>query len=100
MRWSRCSLPTSFCARIAARSPRSVEVRGAEAVAKQARVFGRIAASAQPALVNGAVGFVVVRNGTPLAVAGFTVVDGRVAEIDVLADPARLREIDLTVLDD
>ena len=77
----------------------SVEVRGAEAVAKQASVFGRVAASARPALVNGAAGFVVIRNGRTFAVAGFTVVDGRIAEIDVLADPARLREMDLTMLD-
>ena len=59
------------------RARRSVEVRGAEAVAKQASVFGRVAASARPALVNGAVGFVAIRNGRTFAVAGWsTVVDG------------------------
>jgi hypothetical protein len=31
---------------------------------------------------------------------GFTVRDGQIVEIDVLADPARLDQLDLTVLDD
>jgi RNA polymerase sigma factor (sigma-70 family) len=75
------------------------ELRGAPAVAKQVLSGRRLARFAQPALVNGAAGMVVTRDGRPFAVAGFTVVDGRIAEIDVLADPARLRELDLTVLD-
>jgi hypothetical protein len=29
---------------------------------------------------------------------GFTVVRGRIGEIDILADPARLRQLDLTLL--
>jgi RNA polymerase sigma-70 factor (ECF subfamily) len=63
------------------------------------RTFARFAAFARPALVNGAAGFVVTPPGRPLAVAGFTVSNGRIVEIDLLADPARLRELDLTVLD-
>jgi RNA polymerase sigma factor (sigma-70 family) len=78
----------------------SREVHGAESVAKQALVFRQGAALAQPALVNGTAGFVVIRAGRPFAVAGFTVADGRVAEIDLLTDPERLAELDLTVLDD
>jgi RNA polymerase sigma-70 factor (ECF subfamily) len=78
----------------------SREVQGAEAVARQALVFRRGAGLAQPALVNGAAGFVVIRAGRPFAVAGFTVADGKVAEIDVLIDPERLAALDLTVLDD
>jgi hypothetical protein len=54
---------------------------------------------ARPALVNGLVGFVVAPHGRPVAVAGFTVAHGRVVEIDLLADPARLQQLDLTVLD-
>jgi RNA polymerase sigma factor (sigma-70 family) len=77
----------------------SVELRGVRAVAEQARTFARFARFAQPALVNGAAGVVVAGRGRPLAVAGFTVTRGRIVEIDVLADPARLRELDLTVLD-
>jgi RNA polymerase sigma-70 factor (ECF subfamily) len=50
--------------------------------------------------VNGAAGFVVAPRGRPVAVAGFTVAHGRIVEIDLLADPARLGELDLTALDD
>jgi RNA polymerase sigma-70 factor (ECF subfamily) len=78
----------------------SREVRGAPAVAEQVRTFARLARFARPALVNGAAGFVVAQAGRPLAVAGFTVARGKIVEIDLLADPARLRELDLTVLDD
>jgi RNA polymerase sigma-70 factor (ECF subfamily) len=77
----------------------SREVRGAAAVAEQARTFARLARFAKPALVNGTAGFVVASPGRPLAVAGFAISDGRIVEIDLLADPARLRELDLTVLE-
>jgi RNA polymerase sigma factor (sigma-70 family) len=77
----------------------SREVRGARAVAGQALTFAQLAASAKPALVNGAAGFVRSRRGRPVSVAGFTVTDGKIAEINLLADPARLRQLDLTVLD-
>jgi RNA polymerase sigma factor (sigma-70 family) len=75
------------------------EVRGARTVAEQALGYARLAESARPALVNGAAGFVVAPGGRPFAVIGFTVAHGRIAEIDILADPARLRDLDLTVLD-
>jgi RNA polymerase sigma factor (sigma-70 family) len=74
----------------------SQEVRGAAAVAGQALVFAQLAALARPALVNGAAGFVVGHEGRPVSVAGFTVSDGKIAEIDLLADPARLRQLDLS----
>jgi RNA polymerase sigma factor (sigma-70 family) len=76
------------------------EFRGAGAVVEQATNFVRLARFARPVLVNGAAGFVVAPRGRPVAVAGFTVAHGRIVEIDVLADPARLRELDLTALDD
>jgi RNA polymerase sigma-70 factor (ECF subfamily) len=75
------------------------EFRGASAVVEQVRNFARLARFARPALVNGAAGFVVAPRGRPVAVAGFTVAHGKIVEIDLLADPARLRELDLTVLD-
>jgi RNA polymerase sigma factor (sigma-70 family) len=78
----------------------SREVRGARAVVEQTRIFARLAGFARPALVNGAAGFVVAPRGRPVAVAGFTVAHGKIVEIDLLADPARLRELDLTVLED
>jgi RNA polymerase sigma factor (sigma-70 family) len=75
------------------------EVRGARTVAGQAIGYAALAAYARPALVNGAAGLVVVRGDRPFAVVGFTVASGRIAEIDILADPARVRELELTVLD-
>jgi RNA polymerase sigma factor (sigma-70 family) len=79
---------------------RAGEVRGVAAVMEQVRGFAQLARFARPALVNGAAGFVVIPRGRPVAVAGFTVTGGKIVEIDLLADPARLRELDLTALDD
>jgi RNA polymerase sigma factor (sigma-70 family) len=76
-----------------------LEVRGAEAVVEQAMNFRHLAAGARRALVNGAAGLVVFTGDRPYAVLGFTVRGDRIAEIDILADPARLARIDLTVLD-
>jgi RNA polymerase sigma-70 factor (ECF subfamily) len=78
----------------------SREVRGAQAVARQALTFARLAPFAQPALVNGAAGVVVAPGGRPVAVMGFTITQGKIAEIDILADPARLRQLDLAALDE
>ncbi|MFE6039703.1 hypothetical protein [Streptomyces sp. NPDC056452] len=69
-------------------------------MASQALTFGQLSPFARPALVNGAAGVVVAAHGKPLSVMGFTVTDGRIAAIDVLSDPQRLRALDLTVLDD
>jgi RNA polymerase sigma factor (sigma-70 family) len=79
---------------------RTGELRGARAVAEQALLFRTAGAPfARPALVNGTAGFVVIPRDRPVAVVGFTVASGRIVEIDVLADPARLRQLDLAVLD-
>jgi RNA polymerase sigma-70 factor, ECF subfamily len=72
------------------------EARGAAAVAKRAMV-GRVR-FAQPALVNGAVGIVVAPRGRQLLVLAFRIAGGRIVEIDVVADPERLRQLDLAVL--
>jgi RNA polymerase sigma factor (sigma-70 family) len=75
-------------------------VRGANEVAGRALTFARLSPWVRPALVNGAAGVVVAPRGRPFAVMGFTVVDGRIVAIDSLSDPERLRELDLTALDD
>jgi RNA polymerase sigma factor (sigma-70 family) len=76
-------------------------IRGARAVAEGALTFARIAESAQLALVNGAPGIVGrLPDGRPMSVLGFAVSRGKIVEIDILADPARLRQLDLTVLED
>jgi len=86
----------------AAPAPSSPEVHGAEAVASSALASLRRQGPGvvtRPALVNGAVGGVVFREGRPLSVIGFTVSDGKVVAIDILADPERLRDLDLAFLD-
>jgi len=76
------------------------EIRGASAVAQRALMFARFADHGRMVLVNGAVGVVTAPHGQPFSVMGVTVADGKIVELDVLADPARLRELDLAVLDD
>jgi RNA polymerase sigma-70 factor, ECF subfamily len=75
----------------------SREVRGAAAVAG---TFSGRARLARPALVNGVVGAVWAPGGRPRVVFGFAVTGGKIVAIDILADPARLRRLDLAVLDD
>jgi RNA polymerase sigma factor (sigma-70 family) len=66
-------------------------VHGAEKVAQRVLEGGvRFAPYARPALVNGAAGALVEIGGKFRAVAGFTVVDGRIAAIDLVIDPAKL----------
>jgi RNA polymerase sigma factor (sigma-70 family) len=77
-----------------------VSIKGAAAVVKEAGRYAGGARFARPALVNGAAGFVVAPGGRPVALAGFTVAGGKIVEMDVLADRARLRELDLAFLDD
>jgi RNA polymerase sigma-70 factor (ECF subfamily) len=77
----------------------SVVIHGAEAVAAQALTFARLSPFVRPALVNGAAGVVVAPHGRPVSVMAFTVSGGRIVAIDALADPERLRQIDLAVLD-
>jgi RNA polymerase sigma factor (sigma-70 family) len=78
----------------------SAVARGARDVAARALTFARLAPFVRPALVNGAAGAVVAPRGEPFSVMGFTVVSGRIVEIDAITDPARLRALDLAVLDD
>jgi RNA polymerase sigma-70 factor (ECF subfamily) len=52
-----------------------------------------------PALINGAAGAVATLDGEPYSVGAITVRGGKIVEIDLLADPERLRQLDLTVLD-
>jgi RNA polymerase sigma-70 factor, ECF subfamily len=85
--------------RIAVPGSASREVRGAPTVAKQALAFSRgRGRAAQPALVNGAVGIVVAPRGRLFAVLGFTITHGQIVEIDVIADPEHLHQVDLAVL--
>ena len=78
----------------------SREIRGASAVAKGALASSGRARFAQPALVDGAVGVVVARRGRLFVVLRFTITDGKIVEIDVVADSERLGQLDVAVLDD
>jgi RNA polymerase sigma factor (sigma-70 family) len=74
--------------------------RGAVEVATGASRFGHMASFVRPALVNGAAGAVVIPDdGELFSVMGFTVAHGKVVAIDILSDPERLRELDLSGLD-
>jgi RNA polymerase sigma-70 factor (ECF subfamily) len=77
----------------------SHEVRGAESVARQALGYARIGLDIRPALINGVAGAVTFLHGEPFSVAAVTVRNGKIVELDFLADPVRLRELDFTVLD-
>jgi RNA polymerase sigma-70 factor (ECF subfamily) len=83
--------------RAAVQTGASAEVRGAPAVAA---TFSGRARAARPALVDGAAGAVWAAGGRPRVVFGFTIAGGKIVEITMTADPLRLRELDLAVLDD
>jgi len=73
---------------------RSMVVRGASAVARSALTGAALAgARVIPALVNGAAGAVITVGGRPFTVMGFIVAEGRIVEIDAIADPQRVRRI-------
>jgi ketosteroid isomerase-like protein len=77
------------------RRPGSGVIRRASAVAGQALIGGRVRGAAEllPVLVNGAAGVVVVVRGRAVALMGFSVVEGRIVEIDAIDDPQRVRRI-------
>jgi len=75
----------------------SPEVRGATAVAD---TFSARAQADQPALLNGAVGAVRAPGGRPRVASGMKVAGGKIVSIDILVDPAHLRQLDLSILSD
>ncbi|MGH2460239.1 MAG: sigma-70 family RNA polymerase sigma factor [Chloroflexota bacterium] len=82
--------------------PRATRVvRGAIAVARSSLGGARRhpAARLRPVLVNGAAGVIMLDGGQPVAVWGITVAGGKIVEIDILADPERLRRVDLAILE-
>jgi RNA polymerase sigma factor (sigma-70 family) len=76
----------------------SREMRGAAAVAGQALAYAQV--DTRPALINGVAGIVTFRHGQPFSIGAFTVRKGKIVELDFLADPERLGQLDLTILDD
>jgi RNA polymerase sigma-70 factor (ECF subfamily) len=83
----------------------SMLIHGAPAVANQARKglrawLERPVVHLRPALVNGAAGVVVTMGGRPVTVMGFTVAEGKIVEIDAVADPVRVGRVAAPVLAD
>jgi RNA polymerase sigma-70 factor (ECF subfamily) len=75
------------------------EIRGAAVWAKGAVTYGQLAQRTQLALVNGAFGVVVAPRGRLVRALRFTIANGKITEIEVIADPARLGELDLSIVD-
>ena len=73
-------------------------LRGPAAIAGQAMTAALLDAEIHPALVNGAAGALITLEDRPFAIMGFTVSDGKIVEIDVIADPERVARIAATLL--
>jgi RNA polymerase sigma factor (sigma-70 family) len=78
----------------------SQQVQGAESIASQALVWSRVDLTMRRALINGAAGIVAFLHGRPFSIAAVTVRNGKIVEVDFLADPERIARLDLEVLDD
>ncbi|MFF0729667.1 sigma-70 family RNA polymerase sigma factor [Streptomyces sp. NPDC004134] len=89
LRADRAAIPT----------PEPVEVRGATPVAQGAMAAAGRAQFTGPALIDGGVGLVMAPLGRMRLLLSFTVADGLITEIDVIADADRLREVELGVLE-
>jgi len=75
-------------------------VRGAQAVLAQAATFSKIGLSNRVVLVNGNIGLVChLPDGRLFSVIAFTIANGKVVEMDILADPERLGRLDLSALE-
>jgi RNA polymerase sigma factor (sigma-70 family) len=84
----------------AARPGAPREIRGAKNWAKGAVAYAHLARVAQPMLVDGAVGLVWAPGGRLSRALRFTITSGKIVHVEIIADPARLRELDLAVLEE
>jgi RNA polymerase sigma factor (sigma-70 family) len=75
------------------------EIRGAAVWAKGAVAYGHLAQLTQPALVDGAIGVVVAPKGRLVRALRFTIANGKITEIEVIGNPARLGELDVSIAD-
>lgn len=73
-------------------------VRGAAAWVGRFVAMSRGLRGVQVALIDGAAGLIVAPGGKVARVMVFTVADDKVARVEVLADPARLRDLEIAVL--
>jgi len=75
------------------------EITGAALVAKEALSHVKEVQFARPAIVDGSVGIILAPRGQLFTVIRCTVTAGKIVEMDVIADPDRLRQLELAVLD-
>lgn len=73
-------------------------LRGAAKVARQALMFRSAAREARIVLISGVLGLVTTQDGAAYSVMSFTERGGRIVQLDILADPARLATLDLSAL--
>jgi RNA polymerase sigma-70 factor (ECF subfamily) len=76
------------------------EVHGATTAATGAMQFSQYARFVQPAFVDGEVGLLWAPSGRLLRALKMTIAGERIVEIDVVADPERLKELDLAIVND
>jgi len=74
-------------------------IRGAQNVARGAMLGSRDGKVVRPAVVNGEAGVVVTAEDGVVVVVGFAIVAGKIVEMNVLADPERLRRLDVARID-
>jgi RNA polymerase sigma-70 factor (ECF subfamily) len=75
------------------------EIHGAEKVGRRALAYHSMGLDIRFGLVNGGPGGISFRDGKPFALMGITISGGRIVEMDILSDPERLAQLDLTILD-
>jgi RNA polymerase sigma-70 factor (ECF subfamily) len=83
---------------VVVRSNGAEALRGAAAAAGRALAGARFAQVSLPALINGAPGVVIATDGMPVALLAFTITGAKIVAVDVIDDPGRIAEADLTIL--
>lgn len=84
---------------VVVRSNGAEVVRGAVTVVGRTSGFTRFAQVTLPALINGAVGIVTAAHGKPITLIAFTISGTKITAIDVIDNPDRVADADLTILD-
>ena len=101
-RSSPCWIPTScFAPTPAPACPAAtLEMRGAAEVAARALTYARLQLFNRPVLINGMLGTDRLSRRRPFSVGAITMRGGRIVEMDILADPERLGQLDLTAVEE
>jgi hypothetical protein len=76
-----------------------IEIRGARNWAQGAIAYSRLARFVEPALLNGAAGLVFVQRGRLSRALSFKIAGGKIVQVEIIADPERLRQFNVAVFD-